>query len=158
MPLPASWVDALFAKLGLRYGAAFARQWLDADLAAVKADWGDVLDGQTGGAIAHALHHLTAAPPNAIQFRDLCRLATRDERQPTPIALPAPKADAGLVAALVATVRRDRVRDPLAWARALREREGRETVHTSPRDRLTTYQREAWRVALNEHSTEDATA
>ena len=31
MSLPAAWVDQLFARLATRYGAAFMRQWPDAD-------------------------------------------------------------------------------------------------------------------------------
>ena len=48
MALPSSWVDHLFARLTVRYGAAFLRQWPDTDLAVVKADWADVLDGVRG--------------------------------------------------------------------------------------------------------------
>ena len=48
MALPSSCVDHLFARLTVRYGAAFLRQWPDTDLAVVKADWADVLDGVRG--------------------------------------------------------------------------------------------------------------
>ena len=82
MPLPASWVDALFARLTLRYGAAFLRQWPDSDPAAVKADWSEVLDGVRGESLQYALRYLPTAPCTALAFRDLCR------RAPAP-ALPA---------------------------------------------------------------------
>lgn len=76
MALQSSWVDALFARLALRYGAAFLRQWPDVDIAVLKTDWADVLDGVSGHAIAYALEYLPSAhPPNAMQFRDLCRQA-----------------------------------------------------------------------------------
>lgn len=103
MALPASWVDHLFGRLQLRYGAAFLRQWPDTDLAALKADWGDVLDGTRGDAITYALRYLPERPPNAMQFRDLCRRAPT----PTQQALPPPKeaADPGRVASIMARLR-----------------------------------------------------
>lgn len=73
MPLPASWVEHLFAKLTVRYGAAFMRQYADIDPAAVKADWADVLAGFDGASLSYALRYLPSAAPNALQFRDLCR-------------------------------------------------------------------------------------
>lgn len=76
--LSSSWVDALFARLGVRYGAAFVRQYADIDLEAVKADWGAELAGfrNQPTAIAYALEHMPAdKPPNAAQFRALARMA-----------------------------------------------------------------------------------
>lgn len=76
MPLPQSWVEALFARLAVRYGTAFLRQYGDLDPAAVKADWAEVLGGIRGDAIAYALQQLPVErPPNAMQFRDLARRA-----------------------------------------------------------------------------------
>lgn len=73
MPLPQSWVDALFARLSVRYGAAFLHQYGDADPEAVKADWAEALGGIRGDAIAYALQYLPAdRPPTALQFRDAC--------------------------------------------------------------------------------------
>ena len=86
MPLKQSWVDHLFAKLSVRYGAAFLRQWPDADPALVKADWAEVLDGLSRESLAYALRYLPNAPPNAMQFRDLCRRASAPDVQ----RLPAP--------------------------------------------------------------------
>lgn len=88
--LPTRWVDELFGRLSLRYGAAFLAQYRDLDIAAVKADWADVLDGfeRFPEAIKHALDVLPAdRPPNALQFRDACRRAPRA----AVAALPAPK-------------------------------------------------------------------
>jgi len=90
MPLPISWVDHLFAKLSVRYGAAFLRQWPDAEPALVKADWAEVLDGTAGSSMSYALRYLPNTPPNAMQFRALCRSAPR----PDVPALPAPDAPA----------------------------------------------------------------
>lgn len=87
MPLPARWVDHLFGRLTVRYGAAFMRQWPDnTDTAIIRADWADVLDGTSGTAIEYALRYLPERPVNAVQFRDICRRAP----QPAQLALPAP--------------------------------------------------------------------
>lgn len=89
MSLPAAWVDALFHRLAVRYGASFARQWEGLDLAAVKADWADELAyyADHPAAIAGALRELPADfPPNAMQFRALCARAL-----PAAPALPAPE-------------------------------------------------------------------
>lgn len=104
MALPSAWCDHLFAKLSLRWGAAFLRQWPDTDIEAVKDDWADVLDGCTGHSLSYALRYLPAAPCNALQFRDLCRRAPAQ-------ALPAltddgVRADPDRVRALVAGVER----------------------------------------------------
>ena len=86
MPLHAHWVDHLFGRLSVRYGAAFLRQWPDVDASLVKADWADVLDGVRADSISYALRFLPEKPPNAIQFRDICRRAPAAAAP----ALPAP--------------------------------------------------------------------
>jgi hypothetical protein len=89
MPMESSWADALIGRLAVRYGEAFTRQWNGMDRAAVLADWAGVLDGVRPEAIRYALDNLPPdRPPNALQFRALCRRATADERQAP--ALPAP--------------------------------------------------------------------
>jgi hypothetical protein len=71
----------------VRYGAAFMRQYEGLDIAHVKADWAEVLDGTSGKSIAFGLQYLPSdRPPNAMQFRDQCRRAPHDDH----IALPAP--------------------------------------------------------------------
>ena len=77
MSLPSSWIDALFAKLTLRYGNAFMDQWRNADPALLKADWADVLGGFDAhpDAIKYALANLPEKPLNAIQFRNIARLS-----------------------------------------------------------------------------------
>lgn len=112
MALPQSWVDHLFGRLAVRYGAAFFRQWPDIDPAAIKADWADVLDGVQGDSITYALRYLPATPVNAMQFRSLCRAAPAQNVA----ALPAPdvKADPDRVRALMARLKapEDRVESP----------------------------------------------
>lgn len=138
MPIPKSWVDALFAKLSIRYGAAFLRQWPDADPEIVKADWADVLGGFDGAEIKHALDHLPAdKPPTAGQFRVLCNAAPvmATLALSAPLQKPSPAvleriASVGVVAG-----------DPREWARRLKRRE-------ESGEKLTAAQRSMWRTAL----------
>jgi hypothetical protein len=90
MPFPANWVDSLFARLSVRYGSAWLRQWEGVDIAAVKADWSEELSGfeKNPEAIRHAIRCLPAdRPPTVGQFVALCRTAP----VMAPPALPAPK-------------------------------------------------------------------
>ncbi len=92
MPLPNGWVDTLFARLSLRYGVAFLRQYGDADPAAVKADWAAALDGLSGDAIKGGLERLPAdKPPNALQFRRLCVDSIPGAERQVFRALPGPR-------------------------------------------------------------------
>jgi len=102
MALPSSWVDHLFARLSVRYGAAFMRQWPDTDPAIVKSDWADVLDGFEGSDIAYALRYLPAMPMNALQFRDICRRAPR--RDPPRLEAPDARPDPARLQALLARI------------------------------------------------------
>jgi hypothetical protein len=74
MALPSAWVESLLARLTVRYGAAFMRQYADLDPELVKADWSEVLDGASPDSIRYALENLPADKPvNAMQFRDIAR-------------------------------------------------------------------------------------
>lgn len=101
MAMSAKWIDELFGRLSVRYGAAFLRQWPDADPAVVKADWMSVLSGCSGQDIAYALQYLPEGlPPNAMQFRAIARRAPPPEVP----RIEGPKADQARVAELVAKV------------------------------------------------------
>lgn len=89
MALPTSWADRIFARLTVRYGAAFLRQWPDVEPDVLKADWCEVLDGIGSDSITYALRFLPEGPVNAMQFRAICQRAPRTER----LALPEPPAD-----------------------------------------------------------------
>jgi hypothetical protein len=136
--LPSDWVDGIFGKLAVRYGAAFTRQWDGIDPALVKADWAEVLSGFTADDIAYALAHLPSdRAPNSSQFRDICRLAPRNGFA----SLPAPRErpSAAVVGRLRAITSRrwgDR-----AWAERLRARE-------EAGESLSQFQRDSWRQAL----------
>jgi hypothetical protein len=149
MSLPLAWVDALFARLSVRYGAAFMRQYADLEIGAVKADWSDVLGGFAGQpeAIRYALDNLPAdKPPTAGQFRLLCNSAPVPEVKA--IAHDAPPADPERVAELVQTAKVQPQRDPRAWARRLRDIELNRAGVLPSGDRMTRAQREIWREAL----------
>jgi hypothetical protein len=47
-PLPSEWVDRLFSRIAVRYGADWLRMWEGLDMAAVKADWAETLAGLAG--------------------------------------------------------------------------------------------------------------
>lgn len=140
MPLPASWVDSLFARLSVRYGDAWMRKWDGLDLVAVKADWAVELGAMSPEAISYALDNLpTDRPPaTAAAFRSL---ATNRPRHQPP-QLPAPKASDAVVAEVMSKAFGPKPgADPKAQHRLLREREQRG-------ERLTAFQKSAWREAL----------
>jgi hypothetical protein len=92
--LPHAWIDELFARLSVRYGAAFLRQWPDADIAVIKADWARALSGLSGDAIKAGLDSLPDRPPLlAGQFRRLALDALPGEERRQWAALPAPKVE-----------------------------------------------------------------
>lgn len=76
MRLHSTWVDHIFAKLTVRYGAAFMRQWpADIDVVMLKADWAEVLGGfaKNPDAFTYALENLPDTPVNALAFRAIAR-------------------------------------------------------------------------------------
>jgi hypothetical protein len=152
MSLPGAWVDSLFARLSVRYGETFMRQYADLDIGAVKADWADVLYGVSGEGIGYGLRFLPIdRPPNAMQFVAICR------RRPdsTQLALPgpAPKADPARVAEMMSKIDRGSVRNPRQWAHDLKAREAYEKANppSTTGNRMTFFQKEAWRDALRGH-------
>jgi hypothetical protein len=139
MRLPDSWVNALFARLTVRYGSGWTRMWEGIDPAAVRADWAEELGGfeQRPGAIKYGLDNLPPdRPPTVQQFRSICN---RVPEAFTP-ELPPPKADPAVVQRVKVGLD-PQGRQPLAWAYAMKAREARG-------DRLTPFQRAAWREAL----------
>ena len=141
MPMPALWVDELFARLSVRYGAMFARQYADLDPAAVKADWADVMDGVSAEGIKYGLANLPADKPlNAMQFRALCGSLQRPDALPAlpaPVGKPSPEVLARVAQGFVTASQQH----PKDWARKLKARE-------ESGERLTRAQREMWRSAL----------
>lgn len=66
-------IDQLFNALHIRYGSAWLKKWEGIALEHVKQDWMRCLSGFAAGAVKHALANLPDTPPNAEQFRRLCR-------------------------------------------------------------------------------------
>jgi hypothetical protein len=149
MSLPESWIDRIFGRLMLTYGAAFSRMWEGLDMAAVRETWAQELAGfaHHPEAIGYALENLPAEkPPTALVFRQICRLAPEPKRKPDPeqLKLPPPKRDPERMRALLGRLQSlERSTNPLAWAYALQERERRG-------ENLTEAQRLAWREAMCE--------
>lgn len=139
-------VERLFARLAVRYGSAWLAKWQGIDIAAVKADWSEVLGGfeRNPEAIRHALAHLPEdRPPTATQFRALCI----GRPEPALPALSAPAASPAVVAMVMDAVKPKSGVDPKEWAHRLRKRE-------QQYERLTPAQRAMWRKALKTESNE----
>jgi hypothetical protein len=150
MSLPLSWIEKLFERLYVTYGAAWARMWEGVPMDDVKANWAYELAGfaRHPNAIAYALENLPAErPPTALVFRQICRLAPEPEvkRLPPPPKDPE-KARAAREAfreALRAKTEPAQGKAAFAWAYGLQERE-------RSGEPLTETQRRAWRDALAE--------
>lgn len=97
MSVPSAWIDRIFEKLTLVYGAEFLNRWKGVPLEEVKADWARELDGLENRpeAIKYALDHLpTDKAPTVLQFRELTRRAPEKQA----IALPPPEVNPAAVA------------------------------------------------------------
>lgn len=140
MSLPDAWVERIFHKLTVTYGAAFLRKYEGVSLEDVKADWAQTLAGfqQMPEAIRHGLEHLPSdKPPTVLEFRDACR------KSPAPklTALPGPPPDPALAAKVREAFNRPTPEHPKAWALRLRQRE-------LNGEKLTRFQKECWRSSL----------
>ena len=154
MPLPASWVDALFGKLTVAYGQRFLGLYAGLSLDAVKADWGDTLDGLQARpeAIKHALAHLPPDnPPTAMQFRAICRNAPAPAapRLDAPHALPDPQRMAQALGKLQTTTSASKSGREVALKLARRELwQKQHPSDVSRYDTMTAAQRAFWRTVL----------
>jgi len=152
--LQRDWVEAIHARLLVRYGDAWIRKWDGIDPEAVVADWAEELHGLTSAGVTHALANLPPArPPNSAEFKALA--IARPE--PAPLALPAPKADPHRVAAILAGLKKRQARDPLAWARDLKERDEKHGGLLWNGKRMTAAARVMYRAALGVKPTQEVT-
>lgn len=89
-PLPAIWVNKIFATMQGHYGSRFVNMWKtgdtlpngqDAGYSNAQRYWADKLAGfeDHPECIAHALESLPETPPTLPQFLDMCRRAPRKE-------------------------------------------------------------------------------
>lgn len=115
-------IDAIFAKLAVRYGAVWLRQWDGLDMNLVKSDWGSELSGFDGNLepLRYALRNLPERCPNVAQFRALANSCPLPEFK----QLPAPKADERVVAEQIAKQTGLKqalapAADPKDWARRI---------------------------------------
>lgn len=139
MSLDSRWVDAIHAKLLVRYGSLWLNLWAGVSPELVKADWSEELApyGSHPEAIKHALEHLPAdKPPTVAQFKALCR----NSPEMAPPALPAPKVDPAVSQAIKKAYEPKSI-PAKEWAHRLRRRE-------QQLERLTICQRAMWRAAL----------
>jgi hypothetical protein len=104
MSLPLKAIDRLFERLSNTYGSEWTSRWNAQDEAKVKTVWAHELAayGQNLEAIAFALENLPPRAPNAIEFKQLCRMAPRKENTP---AIEHAKADPARVQAEMAKLR-----------------------------------------------------
>lgn len=117
MKLPEKAIDRLFERLAATYGNQWLAMWRGIPIEDIKAAWANELAGFAGrlDALAYALEHLPERPPNAIEFRNLARLAPPPEAPALPRPAPNP----------------ERVRQAMdAW------REAQSAVLSDPQDRL----------------------
>lgn len=115
-------IDAIFAKLAVRYGAVWLRQWDGLDMNLVKSDWGSELAGFSDNLepLRYALRNLPERCPNVVQFRNLANSCPLPDFK----QLPSPKADERIVAEQIAKQTGLKqvlspASDPKAWARRL---------------------------------------
>lgn len=149
MSLPASWVDHIFAKLTLTYGQRFTGLYAGLEINSVKRDWGATLSAlqHHPQAISFALENLPVdLPPTSLQFREIARACPAQPQR----RLPIPDCDPSVKAEAIETLRhfaanfgRNRNHYHRRWAEKLCDRERRG-------EKLTTFQREAWREALRQ--------
>lgn len=104
------WVERLFARLQVRYGARWTRLWEGIDPDAVREDWRDQLwriFDRNPQAIVYALDRLPADnPPTSAQFLALCMQAPASQQAlPPPASAPPDKAFAAAVAERIAAAK-----------------------------------------------------
>lgn len=89
-PLPAIWINKIFATMQGHYGSRFVNMWKtgdhlpngqDAGYANAQRTWAEKLAGfeDHPECIAYVLDNLPDTPPTLPQFQDLCRRAPRKE-------------------------------------------------------------------------------
>jgi hypothetical protein len=118
-------IDRLFERLALTYGASWQYSLGAAPIMDIKSMWAHELapflqSRESMNRVVWALENLPERPPNAIQFKNLCRQAPAPE---TPM-LPSPPANPERVAAELAKLapilaQQSQSGDPKAWAKRI---------------------------------------
>lgn len=117
-------MDAIFAKLAIRYGASWLRQWESVDIALVKADWAEELGGFARNLepLRYALSNLPERCPSVGEFKALANRCPPPEFKQLPAPLASKKVVAEEIAKQAGLKRRSGERGDKAWAHALVER------------------------------------
>lgn len=99
-PTLESVIEGIFAKLAIRYGEVWARQWQSVDIKLVKADWAEELGGfsQNLEPLRYALRNLPERCPNVTEFKALANRCPPPEFK----QLPAPRASEKVIAEQIA--------------------------------------------------------
>ena len=143
-------IDAIFAKLAVRYGAVWMRQWDGLDMNLVKSDWGSELSGFASNLepLRYALRNLPERCPNVVQFRAIANCCPLPEfRQiEAPAADPAKVAQAAAQLGQAAKAMTAQRQDPRAWARRILER-------VAAGEKVGRYARESAEVAMGLRAT-----
>lgn len=90
MALPSEWVDRLFLRLSVMYGAKWAAMWDGVPLADVKDGWATALARFSGETLGRALENCGQFPPTLPEFVEICRTSAVPSHHYFP-ALPAPE-------------------------------------------------------------------
>ena len=138
-------IDAIFAKLAVRYGAVWMRQWDGLDMNLVKSDWGSELSGFASNLepLRYALRNLPERCPNVGQFRAIanCCPAPAVALLEAPAANPVKVAQAMAQLGGVAKAMTAQQQDPRAWAKRILER-------VAAGERVGRYARESAQMAM----------
>ena len=114
-------IEWLFKRFCGTYGASWARQWEGTPMSEVKSVWEAELSCYVGrpDAIRFALDNLPERPPNALQFRNLCRVAPPKTIPVIEVSKAAPEVIAAVLAGLK-PVDADNPHGSKAWAHRLK--------------------------------------
>lgn len=136
---PMALIQAIFAKMSVRYGTLWSARHDGTESMLLLRDWGIGLAGFRKDAILFALDNLPEdSPPLLGQFKAMC---VHSPEPPMPV-LEAPKPDRSRVANEIRRMREGQAtRDRLQWARDLQDRDERG-------EPLSEAQRIAYKAAL----------
>lgn len=122
--LPEAWIDRLFERFSLMYGADWSAKWAGIPLEKVKASWAEDLAFASGEQVRKALAHCRTNnkfPPSCPEFAGLCKAFA-----PSPggflSALPAPRGgeiNPRVMTEIAKFLEAGRERDPKDWARQI---------------------------------------
>ena len=143
-------IDAIFAKLAVRYGATWLRQWEGVNMNLVKSDWGSELSGFARNLepLRYALRNLPERCPNVGQFRAIANCCPPPEfkQLEAPAADPAKVAQATAQLGQAAKAMTAQRQDPHAWAKRILER-------VAAGEKVGRYARESAEVAMGLRAT-----